>query len=283
MGYLLTNIARIWETSLQSIGGHFVMGMGGILFLGFPVAFWCGAYGYAIAAHAGLAMLPAISIGIALSAASGALFSFFYSRLSNDSFAVMTLASVFAMEALLRSWDSVTGGVLGIAGVPRLSFAQSLQSLAIVEGCVVVVVLLVSSLLERSSFGRSLRALKENKTLLMAMGTSPNVTGQIALLFACLFLGLAGIFGISRIQFLDPSFGGMFLLVQIMTVTIITNSPKISRFFTMAVVIALLPELLRFFNLPTSILGYARNFLYAFILILLIYYGTYKTSFKRNV
>src|SRR3989344_7511080 len=184
MGYFLTTISKIWETSLAAIGGHLTLSLGGILLLGLPASFWCGAYGYAIAAKSGLPLFAAGLIGLGLSALIGIIFAFFYVRLSNDSFAVVTLASMFAMDALLRSWDSLTGGVLGIAGVPRLGWGKTLGNLAILEMAVVFFALIVESILARSSFGRSLRALKENKTALVALGISAERVGQSAILIA---------------------------------------------------------------------------------------------------
>ncbi len=283
MGYFLTVISEIWETSFQAMGGHLTLGLGGILFLGFPAAFWCGAYGYAVAAHAGVPIFISCIIGIALAVLSGVVFAFFYSRMSNDSFAVITLASVVAMDALIRSWDSLTGGMLGIAGVPRLSPGETLKELVIIETFIACAALLVESFLVHSAFGRSLRALKENKSALIAMGTSAKRTGQLALLIACLLVGISGILAASRIQFLDPSLGGLFLLMQTLTITIIANTPKTFRLLGITIVIVILPEILRFFDLPTSILGYSRNLLYGFMLILLIYYVVYNTSVKRNV
>ncbi|RJP45954.1 branched-chain amino acid ABC transporter permease [Candidatus Parcubacteria bacterium] len=283
MGYLFTTIARVWETSLAAIGGHLTLSLGGILFLGFPAAFWCGAYGYALAAKAGMSLGISFAIGGALAASAGGIFAFFYSRISNDSFAVITLASFLALEALIRSWDSVTGGVLGIAGVPRFSFAQALRGLVLFEAYVVIPAFILESFLANGPFGRSLRALKENKTALIAMGTSANVIGQAAVVFASLFVGVSGILAASRVQFLDPSLGGIFLLTQTLTVAIIANTPKTLRLLGVTVAVVLLPEFLRFLDLPLSILGHARNVLYGFLLIILIYYAAHKTPLKRYV
>src|SRR3989344_9663080 len=129
MGYFLNTVTRIWETTLEAVGGHLTLGVGGILFLGFPASFWCGAYGYTVSAKAGLTVSASLIIGIILSASMGAIYMFFYSRMSNDSFAVMALASVLGMDALIRAWDSVTGGGLGIAGVQRFFPDPTLESL----------------------------------------------------------------------------------------------------------------------------------------------------------
>ena len=40
MGYIFTNISRIWETFLEAIGGHLTLGLGGILFLAAYSIFW---------------------------------------------------------------------------------------------------------------------------------------------------------------------------------------------------------------------------------------------------
>ena len=283
MGYLFTVISRIWEASLAAIGSHLTLGLGGIFFLGFPVAFWTGAYGYAIAAKAGIAVVLSLVVGIALSAGAGALFAFFYSRMSNDSFAVITLASVLAAEALIRSWDSLTGGVLGIAGVPGIVPGQTLKSLVLLQTAIACFALLVESVLLKSPFGRSLRAIKENKSALTAMGTSAKRTGHVALLFAALFAGVAGILTAVRIQFLDPSLGGFVLLIQILTIAIIANAPKTTRLLCVTALIVLLPELLRFFDLPVSILGYSRNLFYALMLIVLVYVVMHSTTQRRYV
>lgn len=283
MGYFLTVANRIWETSILAVGSHLTLGLGGILFLGFPAAFWCGAYGYAIAAKVGLSVAVSLSVGVFLSAAMGALFAFLYSRMSNESFSVITLASVVAMDALIRSWDSVTGGVLGISGVPRFFSDQTLGSLMVFQTFIAVVCLVFESLLISSPFGRALRAAKENKNALTALGTSASMTGKVAVLFASLFAGMAGILAAMRIQFLDPSLGGLLLLAQIITIAIVVGTAKTLRLFVITAVIVLLPESLRFLNLPTTIIGYSRNFLYGIVLIVLIYYMSGKNPYKRNV
>ena len=283
MGYFLNTLSKIWETTIAAVGGHLTLGLGGIIFLGFPASFWCGAYGYAVATKAGLSVSVSLIIGVALSAVIGAIFAFFYSRMSNDSFAVMTLASVLGMDALIRTWDSVTGGVLGIAGVPRFFPNQTLQSLVIFEAIIAIACLVFESVLLKSPFGRALRAIKENKTALVSLGTSAQLTGQIAVLFASLFAGIAGILVVMRIQFLDPSLGGLFMLVQILTISIMASSPKATVFFGATTAVVLLPEVLRFFNLPVSILGYSRNLLYGLLLIVLIYYSAGNNKTKRYV
>ncbi len=283
MGYIYTNINRIWEGFLTAIGSHLTLSLGGIFFFGFPVIFWTAAYGYAIAGRAGIEAFPAVLLAMVLALGVGCLFAFFYARLSNDSFAVITLASVLAMEALLNSWDSLTGGVLGISGVSRFPGFSTLSRLAMLQGTAALFGLGLESLLAHSGFGRSLRGLKENPDTLISLGTSPGLIGQSAILFASVFAGAAGIFTVMRIQFLDPGLGGFVLLLQVLTIAILANTPKTVRLFLATLAIVLLPEVLRLLDLPTATLGYSRTLLYSLTLIFLVYYVAYNSQLKRNV
>ena len=73
-----------------------------------------------------------------------------------------------------------------------------------------------------------------------------------------------------RIQFLDPSALGISFLVELLTLGILALKPQI-RFVAMStIVVALVPEILRFYNFPSSILGYIRILIYAVLLIILM-------------
>jgi branched-chain amino acid transport system permease protein len=79
--------------------------------------------------------------------------------------------------------------------------------------------------------------------------------------------GVSGLLAIWRIQFLDPSFGGIVLLIQVVTIAIIAAKPKVRWLAVATLIIVLLPEILRFLNLPSTIIGHLRNLLYAIIMI----------------
>jgi branched-chain amino acid transport system permease protein len=283
MGYIYTIVSRFFGTALDAAGGHMTLSLSGILFLGFPVAMWGGAYGYAITTKQGIPPCLAIMVAIIVVAVFAMIFMFFYSRLSDDGFAVVTLAAMLAMEALLYSWDSVTGGVLGIAGVPRIVSGQTLGQVTWMIVAVSSFLLVLYWFLLRSPFGRSLRALKENKPALTTLGVSPVRTGQTAIFMACMFSGIMAVFSISRIQFLDPTFAGVPVLIQVLTIAILTRSPRLLQLIGMTLLVVLLPEVLRSIDLPVTILGHLRNLLYSTLLIVLLYYLVTSNSVKRYV
>ena len=270
MGYLYTQIARFWETAVLGVGEHLAMSVGGIFFFGFPVVFSLGAYIFAILAVTGTSFWIAIPSALAGSLVIGFLFALMYRKLSNDSFAVFTLASVMAFDALVRSWDSLTGGVLGIAGVPKPSFISNLLTLIVLQGIVAVTFLILEYFILKSPFGRSLQAHKESKTFLNSLGRNADAVGSLIVILASLASAVAGIIAIWRIQFLDPTFGGIPILLQILTISILAVKPKVRWIAVSTLIIVILPEVLRFFPFPSSIVGHLRLLFYSGLLIILV-------------
>jgi len=73
-----------------------------------------------------------------------------------------------------------------------------------------------------------------------------------------------------RIRFLDPSFVGLPLLLQMLTIAIIAARPKVRWVALSTLFIVLLPEVLRFVDLPSSMVGQLRVLIYAGALIIIL-------------
>lgn len=237
----------------------------------------------AIALKMGLPMGWAMVLALGVSLAFGSAFAFAYSKLSNDSFAVLTLASLLAFDALLKSWDSVTGGVLGIAGVVRPELFSSLSNLAAGEGILACALMSVHWVLLRSPFGRKLRAIKENQSALSALGSSGQQIGFFIVLFSGLVAALSGLMSVWRIQFLDPSLGGISVLLPALTVAVVAYRPKTAWLALSALVVTLLPESLRFFHFPSSSMGHMRMLVYSALIILLLKNLSHRSSVADRI
>ena len=270
MGYLFTTICQYFETLIGVTGVHLSLSVGGIFFLGFPVTFASGAYVMVILEKQGLPLYLAVTISLIIALLIGLIFALAYIKLSNDSFTILTLASILACDAVLKSWDNVTGGVLGISGVSRPDFLSSLPTLAIGQGIVALIILIIEYVLLKTSFGRSLRALKENKAALNSLGSSDYKIGFIIVIVVSLLAAVEGMFSIWRVQFLDPSFAGIMILIKMLTIAIIAYRPRVSWLMLSALFIVLLPEALRFLHLSSVIMGQMRLLIYALMVIFLI-------------
>ncbi len=284
MGYIVLQLARFFETVILAVGTHLAISVGGIFFFGFTVTYLMGSYSVAIAGQAGIGIVPSTLIALAVSFIGGAICALLYRRLSNDGFAVFMIASLFAFDAVLKSWSAVTGGTLGIAGIIRPSFTPTLTGIMLLEGVLALLCILLEFVILKSPLGRSLLAHKESPRLLNATGISAKKVGMMVIIFAALVSGLSGIVGAWRIQFLDPTFGGVVYLIFGLTIAILATKPKISWLLGACAFALILPELLRFLPFPSSIFADLRTLVYAILLIVLIHRLSKKhTDHKRLI
>jgi len=270
MGYLYTQLARFSETAIMSMGAHLTIAVSGIFFMGIPVTYSLAAYALVISQNFGLPLIAALAVALVTVLLASLIFILAYLKLSDDSFTVFTLASILAFDAAVKSWDSLTGGVLGIAGISRPEFVSSLVQLAWFQFFLALLALAIEQVILKTRLGRALKAMKEDKYLVESLGVSSRRVGATVILISSLAAAISGIVSVWRIQFLDPSFGGIMLLVQIVTIAIIAAKPKVRWLALATLIIVLLPEALRFLNLPSSIVGHLRNLFYALILLVMI-------------
>jgi branched-chain amino acid transport system permease protein len=270
MGYLLTILATFF-TTLQSVTGiHGVFSLAGIFFLGSPVVMKLSIYALAIAQRAGVPPHYAFLIALGVAIVAGILFAYLFVKVSADSFAVLGLAALLASEALMRSWDDVTNGVLGISGIQRPDLFSSLPSLAMMFGVVTLLIILLQYVLLTTWVGRSIRAYKQNEIALEALGRPTKKIAQGLIIFTSFVYGITGAFIAWRVQFVDPQIAGMPYLIEIVTMGILALSPRIRSLVWAALFVTFFPEILRFLSLPVTMMGYARLLLYSLALLYLI-------------
>lgn len=284
MGYLYTQIARFFETSILSVGVHLTTSIAGIFFFGFPVAFSFGAYALVILVKNGFALWTALIITILLSLLLGFVFSLLYRRLSNDGRAIPEIPNTPPVSESQERINESNARTLAKVNTAKPSFAHTLVALVVLQGILAICVFIFEYILLQSPFGRALRAHNESKIFLDATGIPALSIGSFAITLAVVISALAGVLAIWRIQFLDPSFGGIAILLQILTIGILAMKPKVSELIFSILFIILLPEVLRFFPFPSSIVGHLRILFYSILLIVLVkQLSTRYTSKKRFI
>lgn len=267
MGYLITIFTVFGYLLLMGVGIHMVFSLGGIFFLGFPTVMMAGSYTYAIAAKAGWSIVTALALSFGVAFGFSILFAALHRRMADDSFAMVSLASLIAMEALVKSWSNLTNGVLGIAGIPRPELLGTANQLFIGVWLVTLSLLLSESLLLKTHLGRRIRAFKESKITLESLGVSKHRLADFLLVISGLIFHLGGLFMLWRSQFLNPTFMGIPTLIIVLSIGIFSLKPKIRLIVLGAAVVNFIPEIFRFVDLPSSMVGHLRTILYSVLLI----------------
>ena len=104
-------------------GLNIVVGLAGLLDLGYVAFYAVGAYTLAILSTTfGFGFWMALPIAGASAALLGILLGFPVLRLRGDYLAIVTLGFGEIIRIILINWSNVTGGPNGIAGIPRPSF-----------------------------------------------------------------------------------------------------------------------------------------------------------------
>jgi len=198
-----------------------------------------GAYTSAILTmNHGWPFAGAIAAGMAAPAAVACVIGRPTLRLSGVYLAMATLAFGEVVRIAIINTDDLTGGALGLNGIPPLTqWWHVLGAL--------VVVLFVLARLRRSRIGRAFEAIKEDETAAGLMGIAVDGHKMLAFALGAAIAGLAGALNAHLTFFIGPQEFGFDRGVEILTMTILGGVNSLFGPVVGAVIVTLLPELLR--------------------------------------
>jgi branched-chain amino acid transport system permease protein len=162
-------------------------------------------------------------------------------RLSGVYLAMATLALGEVVRVVILNTESITGGALGLNGIPQLTEWWHI-------GLALVLALAVLYRLRRSKVGRAFEAIKEDETAAGLMGIDVANTKLLAFVLGALLAGLAGALNAHLTFFIGPNEYGFDRGVEILTMTILGGIGSIAGPVVGAFILTLLPEMLRTFN-----------------------------------
>ena len=208
-------------------GLNIVVGLAGLLDLGYVAFYAVGAYSYALLATTfGLSFWICLPLAGVLAALWGVMLGFPVLRLRGDYLAIVTLAFGEIIRTILVNWVAFTGGGAGIASIPKITFfglrfadsdngfdkffhmdyspLHGKMFLYYVILCLALITNLVSIRLRRLPIGRAWEALREDEIACRSLGVNTTNTKLTAFALGAFFGGLAGSFFAVRQGFISP-------------------------------------------------------------------------------
>jgi branched-chain amino acid transport system permease protein len=208
-------------------GLNIVVGLAGLLDLGYVAFYAVGAYSYALLAKTfGLSFWVLLPLAGILSSFWGILLGFPVLRLRGDYLAIVTLAFGEIIRLILINWTALTNGYAGISGIPRptffgIPFNANDDGFAAVFGLefsplhrVIFLYYLILALalltcfvtvrLRRLPIGRAWEALREDEIACRSLGINTTNTKLTAFAMGAMFAGFAGSFFAAREAFISP-------------------------------------------------------------------------------
>lgn len=126
-------------------------------------------------------------------------------RLSPLATALATLALGTVVEIVLRNWDAVTGGYIGLAGIPSIGPIDTPVEYCALAWVMIVVTVLLYENLVRSPYGRALNVIRHNRLRADADGVDVPQLLSAAFAFSAAVAGSAGWLYAHYISFISPS------------------------------------------------------------------------------
>ena len=275
MEYLLHILVITGIYIILTLSLNLVVGYTGLASLG-HAAFSCvGAYTSALLAlNYGVSPWLGLIIGACVAAVLGIVIGTPSLRLKGDYLAIATFGLGVIVYSVAKNWVSVTRGPMGLPGIPGLSFfGMQVSAVWAYLILVTVFVLLTFFVIRRiinSPFGRILRAIREDETAALAVGKDVNKYKIIVFAIGAFFAGIAGSLYAHYITFIDPSSFTVMESITILLMVVFGGMGSLSGSFIGAAVLVILPELLRFVGMPSSIAAPLRQMIYGLLLVVLM-------------
>ena len=260
---------------MLGLGLNIVVGLAGLLDLGYVGFYAVGAYTYALLAHYyGLGFWICLPIAGMMSALFGFLLGFPVLRLRGDYLAIVTLGFGEIIRLLLRNLTGLTGGPNGISNIPKptlfgLTFektaAEGMQTfheffgiayssvnkvifLYLVALLLALLALFVINRLLRMPIGRAWEALREDEIACRALGLNPTLIKLSAFTLGACFAGFAGSFFAARQGLVTPESFTFIESAIILAIVVLGGMGSQLGVILAAVVLILMPELMRDFS-----------------------------------
>ncbi len=212
-------------------GLNIVVGLAGLLDLGYVAFYAVGAYSYALLATTfGWSFWICLPLAGVFAAFFGILLGFPVLRLRGDYLAIVTLGFGEIIRVILLNWYEFTGGPDGITGIPRPSFFglpftrypeegthsfhtffgleySSMQRIFFLYYLILILALITNFFtirMRKLPVGRAWEALREDEIACKSLGVNPTNTKLTAFAIGAMFGGFAGSFFATRQAFVSP-------------------------------------------------------------------------------
>ena len=241
---------------MLGLGLNIVVGLAGLLDLGYVAFYAVGAYSYALLNHHfGIGFWAALPIGAGVGVLFGILLGFPVLRLRGDYLAIVTLGFGEIIRLILENWNEFSFGPSGIANIPRpslFSIQLSLHNATIYLYYLMILLVLftifVVNRLQDSRIGRAWIALREDEVACEAMGVDRRKTKLTAFALGATWAGMAGVIFAAKTTFINPASFTIWESIIILCIVVLGGMGSIIGVILGAFVLILLPEYLRAFS-----------------------------------
>ena len=276
MEYILHLLILVGIYVMLSQSLNLSAGFGGMISLAHAGFYGVGAYTAALlAADYQLPFLLVLPVAMLLSGLLALIVSAIALRTVDSYFIVCTLGIQVILFSLMRNWTSLTRGVFGIPGIPNIELfgvvIQSRLSFLLLTLFLAALIFFFLKKLTQTSFGRTLRALSEDEVFTQSLGKNVYLSKVIAFTVSAMLAAVPGALYAHYITYIDPTSFTVDESIFILSIVIIGGMRNLWGSVIASAFLVLLPEVLRFIGIPSSVAANIRQIIYGGILILIMF------------
>lgn len=248
------------------LGLNVVVGLCGLLDLGYIAFYGVGAYTYALlSVHYAVPFWVCLPICALFAAMAGCVIGYPTLRMRGDYLAIVTLGFGEIVRIVLNNWMDLTGGPNGILGIkppgiylPHItggtfSFEylalRKLEYLYYIILALAVCTIIAVRRINFSRIGRAFEAIREDETAAELMGVDTFRYKLLAYALGAVFGGLAGAFFAARMRFVSPESFTFIESAMVLSMVVLGGMGSIPGVILGALALVALPEMFREFEL----------------------------------
>ncbi len=247
------------------LGLNIVIGLAGMLDLGYIAFYGVGAYTYALLSiHYNLSFWASLPVSAFTACIAGCIIGYPTLRMRGDYLAIVTLGFGEIVRIILNNWMSLTNGPNGLLGIKAPSlwvpvfsggfgferiWLKKLHLIYYVILLLCVITIISVRRLNFSRIGRAWEAIREDETAAELMGVNTFRLKLLAYAMGAVYGGLAGAFFAARMRFVSPESFTFIESAMVLAMVVLGGMASIPGIMLGAAALIILPELFREFEL----------------------------------
>lgn len=275
MNYLLYVISLVAIFGILTVSLNLSVGYTGILSVAQAAFMGIGAYAAAILlTQWGFNFFSALPLGMAIAGLLGGGLAWATLRLKGDYYVIASFGFQVILYNILLNWISLTGGPFGIRQIPRpeafgFTFLSPLRYTLLTLGFLAICLWLARRLGE-SPYGKVLRAIREDEAAASSIGKNVSRFKIGIFMVSAMLASVGGALYAGLITYIDPFAFTIHESIFILALVIIGGAGNVYGSVVGAAVLISVPEMLRFFDVPTTVASPIREIVYGALMIIFL-------------
>lgn len=274
--YIINLLVMAAIAAMSASALNLLVGYTGVFSSAQAALYGVGGYsGALIAMHFSTSVFVVIPFAVVCSALASVLLALPASRLTGEYFVVASMAFAVVAYTVFSDWTDVTGGAVGLVGVPKVDvfgfvLSGELSYLILALVCLAIVLVVIFVVVRRLPLGRALSALRDDPVAAQALGVPPFRSRLIAVAISSALSGIGGAVYASYIGFINADSFSVDASILFFAMVILGGAGTIWGPVIGAVIVTVLPAILDNLHVPPALEGPLEQLLYGVIIVVLM-------------